>query len=547
MANRDVESRVVPDSRSGADLGPSLLASVLRYRASVAMAAVGLAVVALFVSLLQATLYEAQARLVLSDPRERSVFGESSSFIDPSRYARNQVEVIESSTVAARTLQLLGPGGDDPLTLSSLDAAVRAEAAATTDVVTIFAALSSPEQAQLVANTVAEAYQQVIREQVLTQAEATIAELTQSRTQLEAQVETITAGTTVAELDTGTRAQVEAITGQIALLQQRADQVAVEAALYSGGVDLFEAAGLPESKVQPRPLRNAVLGAALGLVGGSAVAWWRAGRRRRAEDRTEPAAFLGAAFLGEVPDFARVGEAGELPAATHPRSVAAEAFHFIVASLEFATRDDEGRVVMVTSAAPGDGKSVTTTNIGVAAVQDGRRVVVVDADIREAGLTRFTAIPKAPGLTDVAQGVATLDHALRRLDVGAGASLRILPAGNEIEDMAGFFRSLEFRKTIKALRGEAELVLIDAPPLLGVADASVIAGSVDGIVLVVRHLTPLPALAALRERLDFLGVPAYGYVYNFSDLRRDEYGYGYGYGYGRSRPRRAGLSRRRAG
>ncbi|MGH3666264.1 MAG: hypothetical protein ACRDU8_09310, partial [Egibacteraceae bacterium] len=110
--------------------------------------------------------------------------------------------------------------------------------------------------------------------------------------------------------------------------------------------------------------------------------------------------------------------------------------------------------------------------------------------------------------------------------------LSFVPAGSRLSDPAGFFRTPEFRKALGRVKEQAELVVVDSPPLLSVADASAIASQVDGIVIVVDRGAPLRQLEEVRERLQFIGTPVLGYVFNRSDLRRGRGGYGYGYGYG---------------
>jgi Mrp family chromosome partitioning ATPase len=86
------------------------------------------------------------------------------------------------------------------------------------------------------------------------------------------------------------------------------------------------------------------------------------------------------------------------------------------------------------------------------------------------------------------------------------------------------------------VKARADLVVLDSPPILAVADTSAIAGQVDGIVVVVAKGTPLKTLEEVRERLEFVGTPVLGYVFNRADTRAGSYGYGYGYGYGGSPP-----------
>jgi Mrp family chromosome partitioning ATPase/capsular polysaccharide biosynthesis protein len=518
-----------PSPEPGWDGGPGLLEAVWRYRWLVVAATLVAMMAGFGASFLQTTMYEGEARLLLRDPRDAGVFRESGQrTIDPARYVRNQAEFAESSAVAARTAELI----DNRLGIQEIQERVTAQPSADLDLIVIRPLDPSAAGAAQLANAVAEAYQQRIAEEVRANADAAIAEFDRQKAQLQERIATAESRLRADPDDSAARAERDGAVSQLITLESRADQIAVEAALYGAGVELFEPAEVPESPAQPRPLRNAAVAGVLSLLAASAFAWWRAEQTQSADLGQDAAPVLRAPLLGEVPEFADVGVEGALPTQSAPHTPAAEAYQFIIASLEYALRDLDRAAVLVTSPGPGDGKTVTSANLAVAATQDGRRVLLVDADERARGLTQLAEVAPEPGLTDAADPEIPLEGCIAEWRLSQRLRLPFMPAGSKVGDPAGYFRTTACRAALRRIREQADLVLLDSPPLLAVSDASSIASQVDGIVLVVTRGTPLRMLEDVRHRLDFLGTPLLGYVFNRGITRSGRYAYGYAYGYG---------------
>jgi tyrosine-protein kinase len=310
----------------------------------------------------------------------------------------------------------------------------------------------------------------------------------------------------------------------------------VDAATYGDGVQMFEQAYPPSVPSQPRPLRSVAVGAFLGLLLAACVVWWRDEFRRRADEKQDPAAVLGVPLLGEVPEFAVSADGRALPAAHEPSSPAGEAYNFLVESIGFAlAAEGGGSVVAVTSPRSGDGKTVTALNLAIAMARDDRKVAVVDGDERMRGLTRLADIADEPGLSDLG-GDVPVSAAVRDLDLNGTEALDVVSAGAALDDPASFFRTGRFRRAVDRLRDHADVVIVDSPPLLAVSDAAAIASQADGVVLVVGRGTPLRVLSDVQHRLEFIGTPVLGYVFNRSIGSGRRYGYGYGYGRNATKP-----------
>ena len=478
-------------------------------------------------SYLQSTRYEASAQMILSDPRNAGVFrDETQIVIDPQRYIRTQAQLAVSTPALVQAAELIHGrlGADD------LDELVTADAARDLDMVTITARDTTPEGAKEIADAVGQAYQDLVREEVQGNAAASIAELDAARAELQARIAELEAAIAAGGDTAALQAERDAAAAEAVSLNTRAKEIAVDAALYGSGVQVFEAAELPQSPAQPRPVRNALLGGVLGLLAACVLAWWLGQRHRVAESRHDPAPVLGAPLLGAVPNLAEVGSDGQAVALTQPGSVASEAFQFIASSLDHAIREQAAAVICVTSARQGDGKTVVALNVAAASALGGRKVVLVDGDVHARGLSRWTRLNEVKGLTDLGGG-APLEACVQRLEWGDGL-LAICPVGSPVEPGIGFFHSASFRRAVAALREQAELVVIDAPPVLASADALAITGKVDGAVLVVENGTPLHLIEDAGGRIATVGTPILGYVFNRARVRGSRYGYRYGYSYG---------------
>ena len=529
---------------------PGLLDVFWRHKVLVVATTLLLGLAGWGASHLQPTMYSGEASLVLNDPRDSSVFDDRrETVLDPARYVRNRAEYMTSTAVLDRASQAL----DDRLSVEQIRSRVTVEPAKELDLVTINALDPSPTGAAELANAVGTAYRLEVKQASKDAAAEATEQLDESRQDLQRRIDALDESLTRAaetegdnsELTAGLNAQRAAASTQLLSLESQANQISVDAALYGSGVQLFEKAEPPDSPAQPRPLGAALVAAFIGFLAAMALAWWRTEHRQNADDRLDPAQPLGAPLLGEVPEFSAAGMSSTLPAHDASHTIAGEAYHFLVTSLGFALNDQGGRTVLVTSAGPGDGKTVTAANLSIAAMRDGRRVLMVDADERARGLTELAGVPAEPGLTDLADDDLLVGLATSQMQLGDD-SLAVVPAGHRVPDPAGFFRTGQFRRAMTRVKQDADLVVVDSPPLLAVSDTSAIASQADGIIVVVSRGTSLRLLREVRERLEFIGTPALGYVFNRADPRRKRYGYGYGeYGYGQGAKDGVGKRRRR--
>ena len=269
---------------------------------------------------------------------------------------------------------------------------------------------------------------------------------------------------------------------------------------------------------------------------------------------------LGATFLGLLPELSSIDrprrrdrpkrrgrpphdavDAGptELVVHMHPSSGVSEAARSIRTNLMFMNPDRPCRRLLVTSAAPSEGKTTVACSIAIAMAQGGQRVCIVDADLRRPRLHRIFDRAGEAGLTSALVGEATLDDVAKPTIV---PNLWSVPAGPLPPNPADLLQSDRFRKFVKELGDRFDRVIIDSPPLVAVTDSAIISTLVDGTVFVVRAFQTGKHVSAQGLRvLRDVEAPIVGAVLNAVNLRRHEYNYYHYYyykreGYGSSAP-----------
>ena len=222
--------------------------------------------------------------------------------------------------------------------------------------------------------------------------------------------------------------------------------------------------------------------------------------------------------------------AGELDhrlvAAFAPQSLAAEQYRSLRTRVKQAENGRIMRSIIITSPNKGDGKSLTAANLALTMAQEfQQRVLLVDGDLRRPSIHALFGINDTPGLSEVLMGAVNLDDALVTIPEH---HLSILPAGMVPSHPAELLGSTGMRRTLDALRTRFDRVLIDMPPVAPLADVSIAAGLVDGLLMIVRAgVTPKPAIERALAGLDTSKV--LGLVLNDAGEGAGSYNYGYGY------------------
>jgi capsular exopolysaccharide synthesis family protein len=314
-------------------------------------------------------------------------------------------------------------------------------------------------------------------------------------------------------------------------------------------IQIAEPAERPLGPSAPQTERNLLLAAALGLVLGvglavglehfnsalrtpeevwravaiptlGAIPHWRSVRRREfgfeALPEDSPLRFPPPPDRAETPALSPT-----LVACHHPFSLLAESYRTVRSGLLLTQTERPLRVVLVTSARPGEGKTSVALNLAISLAQGGRSVVVVDADLRAGNCHTLLGLPNRYGLAHLINDDLPLDVGLQRTAV---PGLYLIPRGTLPPDPAELLGSDRMQQILQGLRERFDLVLLDTPPAVAVSDAVVLSVHCDGVVLVLRaQRTPTEAVQRVVERFETAGARILGTVLMGVDMRTPEF------------------------
>jgi polysaccharide biosynthesis transport protein len=303
------------------------------------------------------------------------------------------------------------------------------------------------------------------------------------------------------------------------------------------------------AQLAPNTTRNTVIGVILGLVIGIGLVFAREAFDTRIRSAEQVAAELGLPLFGRLPrPDKEMRRHDQLTLLADPHGVHSEAYKKLRVSLDFANLDPQAQMILVTSAVAQEGKSTTAANLAVAMAASGKNVILVDLDLRAPYLDRFFGLTGRPGVTDVVLGQSGLDEALVPVvvpgapDPGAGRNghghtpsgslLHVLVAGEPPSDPSALLSSKALATLLSELRERAEVIVIDTPPVLPVADTMSLTPQADAYMVVSKlDLVRRPMLHEMRRELATARAIGLGVVVTDAESESG-YGYGGGYGYG---------------
>lgn len=479
--------------------------------------------------------YSASVTLLVNQA-PRSGLTDYASILTSQQLAKTYSELLHKRPVLEAAIEKLNL----PLDPAELARAVSVDLIRDTQLIVLNVEDTSPEQAAALANTIAEVFiaqnaaQQTSRfasskESLSKEIAAVQASLAQTQAALDA----------LGEPDTpeeqAQKTQLETSLAQYrtsyANLLQSYENIRAAEAQELNNVSVVEPAVPPRAPIRPRVELNTLLAGLVGMVLASAIAYvfeYLDDTLKSPEDISQRLGLWTLAAIGRIEGKTAQDRLVTLSA---PRSPIAEAYRLLRTNFQFAAVDRPLHCIVVTSPGPGDGKSTTAANLAVVFAQGGKSVILVDADLRRPQQHRIFQRTASYGLSTALVDAATpVTGFLQPTDV---PGLRLLTSGPIPPNPAELLGSQRMAQLMQVLNQEAEMVIMDSPPVLSVADAAILANAADGVVLVAdAGRTRREMARRAKESLERAGANLLGMVLN--RMTRQTSGYYYYYYYDQS-------------
>lgn len=430
-------------------------------------------------SLLETPLYEAEANLLISESNSGSAAIDAALAgfsVQPERGLQTQVRMLEMRPAFERTIRRL----DLRMHPDQLQARTDVGGEGQTNVISIHVRDEDPKRAARIANVLAEEYSLWVRDFSRARIRAAADQVEEQLEEVRAQLVEMgsQSGTTMSNRD---RVALQIAGEDYAGLSEQLRQLRIREEMEVGPVQVVNTAAVPEEPISPKPVRNGMIALALGLVFGLGAAFGIELLDTTVKHAEEVAALTSTPVLGVVPmQKADAGAAIVLDeTASNP---VAEAIRGVRHSLDFINFDGRIKTLLVTSAAPGEGKSTLATNLAVGLARTGRTVALVSVDFHRPKSAAYLGLSETLGLSHVLTGQYGLETCLQSGEEG----LLVLASGKVPPNPSELLSSERMGDLVAELEGRVDWVILDGPPVLAVADTTAVTKWADGTMIVVR-------------------------------------------------------------
>lgn len=478
-------------------------------------------------------IYEASTTVLIREADNSIDASDYRSIITSERLASTYAEMMRNTPILEAVIEQV----DQSMRVRALRQSISVQPIRDTQLIEIRVEDTDPERAANVANVLVAVFSERNQEIQTSRFASSKESLRNQLDDVEQQIQETRAA--LDGLDEGSesaeRVRLEATLRQYeqtyASLLQSFEQVRVAEAQSTSGIVQVEPATTPLNPVRPRTLTNTLLAAVVGMmlaVGGVFLYEYL-------DDTLKDPAFitegLNLPILGLIATHESDGD-GPI-AQSQPRSPVTEAFRSLRTNIQYAGVDRRIRTLLVTSAEPGAGKSTVLSNFAVVLAQSGQNIVVVEGDLRRPALHRRMNVPNRSGLSDLfVHEDMPLEYVTQETQY---TGLSVVTSGEKPPNPSELLGSAKMNNILGQLQGRFDRVVIDAPPLMAVTDAAVLAPHVDGVLLVAQPgQTKVPALQQAVRQLRHVGSNVIGVVLNNVKLSDARYGYyydGYYYAY----------------
>jgi polysaccharide biosynthesis transport protein len=321
-------------------------------------------------------------------------------------------------------------------------------------------------------------------------------------------------------------------------LMKKLKESGIVAGLHSTNVDVIDPAEVPTKPAEPRVMLNIAVGLMLGMFGGIGLAFLLENLDTTIRAPEYGEILVNLPVLGVVPHLNLNGTKGHKPLSkaeqelpflmSRPNSQFAEAFRALRTTLLLSSPGSPPKVIIVSSAAPGEGKTTVSVNCALAFAQKGAKVLLVDADLRRSGAQGRLRMQGELGLSSCLSGGRESAEFIK--DLPGGMGLAVLPAGQKPPNPVELLDSDRMRTLLEQWREEYEHIIIDTPPLVGLSDALALSPFADAVLLVARSgRTSQQSLRRARDILNRVHARTVGVLINDLDIDSGDYYNYYGY------------------
>jgi succinoglycan biosynthesis transport protein ExoP len=484
-------------------------------------------VTAVLASLRMTPIYEAETQVEIQPfATAFSRSGTLDILIDPGLSLATQVQLIQSDPVLERAAQAVGVSSSTVLKRN-----LEVELVQQTQIVEIRVEHQIPETAQAWANGVANAYIDFRRDRAIDAVVLASDEINGRIGEIRGRIQELDRKITASKgNDLAAKDERDTLISRIGALEAQLQALPDAEALRRGGGSIIAPARTPTSPVRPNIPRNAILAVVLGAALAVGIALLAESLDERVRSPEEVEQRVGAPIVGYVPMVKEWGDGDTLATLDHPNSGGAEAYRTIRTNLRFLATEQPIQALLVTSAVSEEGKSTTAANLAVVSAQGGTKTILVSGDLRRPSVEKFFGTVDSKGLLSTLDNEFSLQDALQATGI---PQFRLLPTGGFPPNPTEILASPRFGDVLRMISEAADLVLVDAPPVLGLADTSILASRVDGVLLVVdTHRATRRSLSHAAEQIRKAGGRIVGIVMNAVEPK-EGYGYYYQYYYDR--------------
>lgn len=285
-------------------------------------------------------------------------------------------------------------------------------------------------------------------------------------------------------------------------------------------VQIIDKAPIPQNPVSPRKTLNMAIGAVLGFMIGVFLTFlleYLDNTFKSAEDIEKT---LGLSVLGAIPEISSKGK--DTIVKSNPKSPISEAFRTMRTNIQFTNIDKDIKTIAITSSTPGEGKTTVVSNLAISIAQEGKKVLIVDCDLRKPRVNKVFDMTNTLGLTSVLMDANSIKGATNETGI---KGLSIITSGPIPPNPSELLSSKKMKNFLEAVKDEFDMVILDTPPIGLVTDAAILSNSIDGTILVVKAgATEVGQVEYGKELLEKVNANIIGVVLNNLSIKDAKYG-----------------------